>query len=177
MLPDRAPTHDPDLVSAAGLAEVRRLDGSQDGPAWQDADIRGLVLELARDNPGWGYTKIRDALRGLKIEIGRTTVASILADAGVEPAPERNRKRTWAHFLKSHWETLDACDFFGVEVLGAFGTVRYMVFFVMDRYDQGIGSRIIRPKPSPANDNAMSARIGRRSRLGGLLNYYFREAA
>jgi putative transposase len=27
-------------------------------------------------NPGWGYTKIRDALRtGLGIEIGRTTVA------------------------------------------------------------------------------------------------------
>jgi hypothetical protein len=63
------------------------------------------------------------------------------------------------------------------EPWGAFGTVRYMVFFVMERYDQGIGSRIIRPKPSPANDNAMSARIGRRSRLGGLLNYYFREAA
>ena len=54
---------------------------------------------MARDNPGWGYTKIRDALRGLKIEIGRTTVASILAEAGVEPAPERNRKRTRARFL------------------------------------------------------------------------------
>jgi hypothetical protein len=62
-------------------------------------DIRQLVLDMARDNPGWGYTKIRDALRGLKIEIGRTTVGSILADAGVEPAPERNRKRTWARFL------------------------------------------------------------------------------
>ncbi len=37
-------------------------------------DIRQIVLDLARDNPGWGYTKIRDALRGLKIEIGRTTV-------------------------------------------------------------------------------------------------------
>jgi putative transposase len=95
------------------------------------SDIRQLVLDMARDSPGWGYTKIRDALRGLKIKIGRTTVASILADAGVEPAPERNRKRTWARFLKSHWETLYACDFFSVEVLGVFGTVRYMVFFVM----------------------------------------------
>ena len=63
------------------------------------SDIRQLVLDMARDNPGWGYTKIRDALRGLKIEIGRTTVASILAEACVEPAPERNRKRTWARFL------------------------------------------------------------------------------
>jgi putative transposase len=96
------------------------------------ADIRQLVLDLARDNPGWGYTKIRDALRGLKIEIGRTTVANMLAEAGIEPAPERTRKRTWKQFLKSHWETLYACDFFSVEVLGVFGPVRYMVFFVIE---------------------------------------------
>src|SRR6202142_2865962 len=63
------------------------------------SDVRELVLGMARDNPGWGYTKIRDALRGLKIEIGGTTVASILAEAGVEPGPERNRRRTRARFL------------------------------------------------------------------------------
>jgi hypothetical protein len=95
-------------------------------------DIRAQVLVLARSNPGWGYTKIRDALRGLKIEIGRTTVANLLAQAGIEPAPKRNRKRTWKQFLKSHWETLYACDFFSVEVLSAFGIVRHMVFFVME---------------------------------------------
>src|SRR5271154_3445622 len=92
-----------------------------------------------------GYTRIRDALRGLKIEIGRTTVANMLAQAGIEPAPERNRKRTWKQFLKSHWETLYACDFFGVEVLGVFGTVRHMVFFVIDvksRAVQIAGTRI-----------------------------------
>jgi len=48
------------------------------------------------ENRGSGYTKIRDALRtGLGIEIGRTTVGSILAEAGIEPAPERERTRTW----------------------------------------------------------------------------------
>ena len=32
---------------------------------------------MALANLGWGYTKIRDALRtGLKIEIGRTTVVN-----------------------------------------------------------------------------------------------------
>jgi hypothetical protein len=78
-------------------------------------DVRQLVLTLATENIGWGYTKIRDALRGLKIEIGRTTIADILADAGIEPAPERGRKRTWNQFVRSHWETLCACDFFSVE--------------------------------------------------------------
>jgi hypothetical protein len=86
------------------------------------------VVELASDNPGWGYAKIRDALRGLKIEMGRTTVATLLAQAGIEPAPERNRKRTWKQFLRNHWETLYACDFFSVEVLGVFGMVRHMAF-------------------------------------------------
>jgi putative transposase len=75
-------------------------------------DIRKLVIAMALENLGWGYTKIRDALRtGLKIEIGRTTVANILAAAGIEPAPERERKRTWKQFVKSHWDALYACDF------------------------------------------------------------------
>jgi putative transposase len=59
-------------------------------------DVHKLVIKLATENPRWGYTKIRDALRtGLGIEIGRTTVANILAKAGIEPAPERERARTW----------------------------------------------------------------------------------
>src|ERR1035438_6851169 len=114
---------------------AQKYDSSKDrkaGRPGKTADIRELVLELARGNPGWGYTRIRDALRGLQVEIGRTTVANILAEAGIEPAPERNRKRTWKQFLTSHWETLYACDFFSVEVLGVFGTVRHMVFFVME---------------------------------------------
>ena len=68
----------------------------------------------------------------MKIEIGRTTVADILAEEGIEPAPEREKTRTWKQFVKSHWDTLYACDFFSVEALGITGTVRYMVFFVID---------------------------------------------
>ena len=41
------------------------------------------------------------------IEIGRTTVAEILAAAGIEPAPEREKKRTWKQFIKAHWGTCD----------------------------------------------------------------------
>ena len=88
---------------------------------------------MALANLGWGYTKIRDALRtGLKIEIGRTTVANILAEEGIQPAPDREKKRTWKQFIKIHWDTLYACDFFSVEALGIAGTVRYMVFFVIE---------------------------------------------
>ena len=34
----------------------------------------------------------------MKIEIGRTTVASILPEEGIEPAPEREKKRIWKQF-------------------------------------------------------------------------------
>jgi putative transposase len=66
--------------------------------------VRELVIRLARENLGWVYTKLRDALRGLKIEISRSTVANILAEGGPERAPARIRKRTWKQFLRSHWE-------------------------------------------------------------------------
>jgi putative transposase len=59
--------------------------------------IRELIVRIAAENPGWGYTKIRDALHGLKIEIGRTTVADILSQAGIEPAPERNGLLNYYH--------------------------------------------------------------------------------
>jgi transposase len=100
---------------------ARKYDSSESkvGRPRKKKDIRKLVVEMALANLGWGYTKIRDALRtGLKIEIGRTTVANILAAEGIEPAPEREKKRTWKRFMKSHWDTLCACDFFSVEALG-----------------------------------------------------------
>jgi transposase len=93
----------------------RKYDSSavrEKGRPRKQKDIRALVVRLATENPGWGYTKLRDALRtGLKVEISRTTVANILAAEGQDPAPERNRKRTWKAFLTAHWETLHACDF------------------------------------------------------------------
>jgi len=61
---------------------ARKYDSSESkaGRPRKRKDIRKLVVEMALANLGWGYTKIRDALRtGLKIEIGRTTVANILA--------------------------------------------------------------------------------------------------
>jgi hypothetical protein len=44
-----------------------------------------------------------------------------------------------------------------------------------ERFHQGIGSKLIRP--AAANDNTATGAIKCRSRLGGLLNFYYREAA
>ena len=129
---------------------ARKYDSSRSrnrGGPNKPIDIVKLVIRLANENAGWGYTKIRDALRALKVEVGRTTVAEILKEAGIEPAPERRKKRTWRHFIKSHWDTLYACDFFSVEVLGVTGTIRHMVFFVIELKSRSVEIAGIRITP------------------------------
>jgi putative transposase len=49
----------------------------------------------------------------------------------MEPAPERERKSTWAEFLRTHWEVLGATDFFTVEVWTLSGLICYHVLFVI----------------------------------------------
>jgi putative transposase len=71
------------------------------------------------------------ALANLGHDIGRGTIVGILKQAGMEPAPERERKTTWAEFLKMHWEVLGTTDFFTVEVWTLRGLVRYRVLFVI----------------------------------------------
>ena len=44
-----------------------------------------------------------------------------------------------------------------------------------ERFHQGIGGNLIRP--ASANDNATTGEIKCRSRLAGLLNVYYRDAA
>jgi hypothetical protein len=87
---------------------------------------------MATANPGWGYTRLRGALWNLGHDLGRNTIKRILADAGLEPAPERSKRTTWKTFLKAHWRAIAAMDFFTVEVLTWRGLVRYFVLFAID---------------------------------------------
>lgn len=95
-------------------------------------EIERLVVTMARENPGWGYTRIRGALYNLRLEISRGTIQRILLENGLEPAPERGKKLSWETFLKSHWGAIAATDFFSVEVLTPRGLSRYLVLFVID---------------------------------------------
>ncbi|MFC1643217.1 integrase core domain-containing protein, partial [Myxococcota bacterium] len=54
---------------------------------------------------------------------------------------------------------------------------QFVEHYLTERYHQGIGSHSIKPKTSPSNHNAASGATRCRSRLGGLLNVYHREAA
>jgi hypothetical protein len=94
--------------------------------------LQRLVVQFATENPSWGYTRIRGALRNLGHELGRNTIKRILLEHGVDPAPKRGKTLPWKTFLKSHFGVIAATDFFTVEVLTLGGLVRYVVWFVID---------------------------------------------
>ena len=118
---------------------AKKYDGSkQRGPGRPPTkpDIVSLIIRMAKENPFWGYTRIRGALYNLSHEVARNTIKNILLENGLEPAPERGRHPSWHTFIRSHLGAIAGADFFTVEVLRGFGLVRYWIFFVID-----IGSR------------------------------------
>ena len=89
--------------------------------------VRALVLEMARDNPGWGYRRIHGELAGLGYKLAPSTVWQILKDAGVDPAPRRSGP-TWRAFLETQAKTILAVDFFHVDTVSL--RRLYVLFFI-----------------------------------------------
>jgi putative transposase len=112
-------------------------------------EIAELVVRIARENPRFGYTRIRDVLGNLGHSIGRNTVKRILLEHGLEPSPERKKKTSWQTFIKAHMDagTIAAADFFTVEVLTLGGIVRYHVLFFMHLATRRVHVAGITPQP------------------------------
>ena len=72
-------------------------------------EIRRLIVRMATENPGWGYTRIQGALKNLGHRVARSTIATILKQQGIPPSGER--QTSWQTFLRAHWGALVAADF------------------------------------------------------------------
>jgi putative transposase len=92
-----------------------------------DPETAALVLRLGRENPRWGYQRIRGELLKLGVRVSATTVRSVMLRGGLDPAPRRGGP-TWSEFLRSQAAGILACDFFTVETV----TLRtlYVLFFI-----------------------------------------------
>ncbi len=76
----------------------------------KDQEVVDLVLRMARENGSWGYKRIEGALHNLGYAICSSTVANILKQHGIEPAPTRKRTTSWSTFLKAHWDVFEGLD-------------------------------------------------------------------
>lgn len=89
------------------------------------AKIRRLIIQMAADNPTWGYRRIHGEVTNLGHNVGASTIWKILKDQGIDPAAHRSSV-TWTQFLRS--QAAIACDFASVDT--ALLRRYYLLFFI-----------------------------------------------
>ena len=108
--------------------------------------FRRLVLEMARDNPTWGYRRICGELTGLGYKIAPSTIWEILKAAGIDPAPQR-AAASWRQFLSVQAKTIAAVDFFHVDTVFL---RRLYVLFVIEHHRRRVHLAGITAHPAAA---------------------------
>jgi putative transposase len=97
-----------------------------------DKEIVELLVQMAKENPSWGYNRIQGALANLGYKVSDTAIGNILREHGIEPAPERKKQTTWKTFLEAHWDVLASIDFTTIEVWTKSGLRTFYLLFVME---------------------------------------------
>jgi putative transposase len=111
-----------------------------------DPKLAALIVRMAKDNPRWGYLRIKGECQKLGLRVSATTVKKVLLGAGLDPAPRRDGP-SWSEFLRSQAEGIIACDFFTVET--AFLKTLYVLFFIE------VGSRRVHITTATRNPNTI----------------------
>src|SRR6266545_1652316 len=102
----------PDTLRRWHRQFVRRRPPRPQGKPGRPAlgrETAALVVRLGRENPRWGYMRIRGELKKLGIDVSATTIATLLRRAGLGPAPRRLGP-SWSQFLRAEAYGLLARD-------------------------------------------------------------------
>ena len=73
------------------------------------------MVRPTRENPRWGYRRIQGELQKLGVRLASSTIARILSDHDLGPAPRR--ATSWRAFMRSQAAHIVATDFFTVDTV------------------------------------------------------------
>jgi len=91
-------------------------------------ECRQLILRLAKENPRWGYMRIRGELLKLGHVVSPTAIRNLLRRHGVPTSPHRS-KLSWREFLRAQASAIVAADYFTLET---WNLKRLHVLFFME---------------------------------------------
>ena len=112
-------------------SKQREKNGSKAGRPAITPEIEKLIVQLAKENPAWGYDRIAGALNNLGHPVSDQSVGNILKQHSLGPSNDRKRGLTWAEFIRRHKDVLWATDFFTAEIWTKSGlTTFYILFFI-----------------------------------------------
>jgi len=93
-----------------------------------DEECRQLILQLAKENPRWGYMRIRGELLKLGHAVSATSIRNLMQKHRLPTSPLRSRL-SWRLFLRAQASTILATDYF---TLDTWNLSRLYVLFFME---------------------------------------------
>jgi putative transposase len=90
-------------------------------------EVQRLIVRLAKENPTWGYQRIKGELQRLGVRVSATAIRTTLRRYGLDPAPRR-MVTSWRAFLRRQAAGIVACDFFTADTVWL--RRLYVLFFI-----------------------------------------------